>query len=200
MRVLQRLLRILGPFGIAALGILLFCAVFYWNAIKPAETEITAQREAAQRLKSRTPYKPVAVALDRRSDDLRRFHNQFPPTGKIPTEVEKLWMTAAEYKIDLEKGEYRLESTGLGLARYRVTLPVRASYAQIRNFINFILKEIPTASIDGLRFERKKISETQLEAQIRLTLYFRPNGTGTGTAAATPESNGPISPSSSEQR
>jgi hypothetical protein len=190
---MHRLLRILGPFGIAAIGILLFCAVFYWNGVKPAEGEIAAQREATQRLKQRTPYKPVAVPVDRRSDDLRRFHSLFPPTAKIPAEVEKLWMTAAEYKIDLEKGEYRLESTGLGLARYRVTLPVRASYSQIRNFINFILKEIPTASIDGLRFERKKISETQLEAQIRLTLYFRPGGTGstgmgagTGTAAATP--------------
>ncbi len=192
MRPMHRLLRILGPFGIAAVGVLLICAVFYWNAVKPAETEIAAQREAAQRLKSRTSYKPVAVTVDGRSDDLRRFHNLFPPTDKIPAEIAKLWMTAAEYKIDLEKGEYRLESTGLGLARYRVTLPVRASYSQIRNFVNFILKEIPTASIDGLRFERKKISETQLEAQIRLTLYFRPRstgmgtGTGTGTAAATP--------------
>lgn len=154
--------------------------------MKPGETEIAAQREAAQRLKARAPYKPVAIAVDRRSDELRRFHNLFPASDKIPAEVEKLWMTAAEYKIDLEKGEYRLESTGLGLARYRVTLPVRASYAQIRSFINFILKEIPTASIDGLRFERKKISDIQLEAQIRLTLYFRPSGAGTGTAVASP--------------
>jgi hypothetical protein len=187
--LIQRLLRVLGPYGIAALGILLFCAAFYWNAVKPAESELAAQREAAQRLKSRTPYKPVAVALDRRGDELRRFYNLFPPSGKIPLEVEKLWTTATAYKIDLEKGEYRLESAGAGLARYRVTLPVRASYTQIRNFINFILKEIPTASIDGLRFERKKISETQLDAQIRLTLYFRPNGTGagaTGAVAATP--------------
>lgn len=183
MNLVHRLLRVLGPFGIGALGILLFCAMFYWSAVKPAENEIAAQRDASQQLKSRTPYKPVAIAVDQRSDDLRRFHNLFPPIAKIPLEVEKLWMTAAAYKIDLEKGEYRLESTGLGLARYRVTLPVRASYTQIRNFVNFILKEIPTASIDGLRFERKKIGETQLDAQIRLTLYFRPNGTGTAAAA-----------------
>lgn len=177
MRLVRQLLRVLGPFGVTALGILLFCAAFYWNAVKPAESEIAAQREAAQRLKTRAPYQPVALAVDRRSDDLRRFHNLFPATDKIPKEIEKLWVTAAEYKIELEKGEYRLESTGVGLVRYRVTLPVRATYAQIRNFINFILKEIPTASIDGLRFERKKISETQLEAQIRLTLYFKPVGT-----------------------
>jgi hypothetical protein len=182
MRQVRQLLRALGPFGVIALGILLFCAAFYWNTVKPAETEIAAQREAVQRLKSRASYKPVAVAVDRRSDELRRFQNLFPASDKIPAEVEKLWLTATEYNINLEKGEYRLESTGVGLARYRVTLPMRASYAQIRNFINFILKEIPTASIDGLRFERKKISETQLEAQIRLTLYFR----SAGNAVASP--------------
>jgi hypothetical protein len=174
MNALRALLRALGPFGIVAVGVLIFCAVFYWSALKPAERDIAAQQAAAQRLKTRTPYQPVAI--DQRGNDLRRFHSLFPATNKIPQELEKLWITAAEYKIDLEKGEYRLESAGGGLSRYRVTLPVRASYAQLRQFINFILKEIPTASIDGLRFERKKISDTQLEAQIRLTLYFRPAG------------------------
>jgi hypothetical protein len=180
MNALRGLLRTLGPFGIAAVGVLVFCAAFYWSAIKPAEREIAAQQAAAQRMKSRTPYQPVA--LDQRGDDLRRFHNLFPATNSIPQEIEKLWLTAAEYKIDLEKGEYRLESAGLGLSRYRVTLPVRASYAQLRQFVNFILKEIPTASIDGLRFERKKVGDTQLEAQIRLTLYFRPAGAAAGGA------------------
>lgn len=175
MKLLHKVLGALGPLGIAGLGILLFCAAFYLSAVKPAETEITAQREAAQRLTKRTPYQPVSI--DNRSDDLRRFYKLFPSTDKIPNEVEKLWVLAAEYRIDLLQGEYRLESAP-GLARYRITLPVRASYGQIRNFISFILKEIPTASIDGLRFERKKITETQLDAQIRLTLYFRPATTG----------------------
>ena len=183
MRGLHKILHALGPLGIASLGILSFCAAFYWSAVKPAETEITAQRDAAQRLKKRTPYQPVS--LDSRSDDLRRFQNLFPTTDKIPTEVEKLWVIAAEYKIDLQQGEYRLESAP-GIARYRVTLPIRASYAQIRQFINLILKDIPTASIDGLRFERKKISETQLDAQIRLTLYFRPASVNASVAASQP--------------
>ena len=176
MRHLQRILRTLGPLGVTGAGILLFCGVIYLNAVKPAEMEIAAQRDALQRLKSRLPYQPVSI--DRRRDDLRRFHNLFPPTNKIPDEVERLWAVASEYRIDLQKGEYRLDSDGPGLARYRITLPIRASYVQIRQFISFILKEIPTISIDGLRFERNKISETRPDAQIRLTLYFRPAAAG----------------------
>ena len=180
MRHLRALARLLGPCGILGIGIALLCAVFYITAVMPAETELKAQQDASRRLKSRTPYKPLPV--DARADDLRRFYTLFPPTGKISQEAQKLWIIAAEYKIDLQQGEYRLEAGSPGLVRYRITLPIRASYSQIRQFIGFILKEIPTMSIDGLRFERKKISETQLDAQIRLTLYFRP-ATMTATAA-----------------
>jgi hypothetical protein len=180
MKRLQPLLRSLGRFGNTGLFILLFCVVFYLSAVKPAETDIAAQRVAALNVKSRSPYKPLAT--DKRGEDLRRFQNLFPTTDKIPIEVEKLWMTASAYQIDLPQGEYRLESGGLGLVRYHITLPVRATYTQLRSFINFVLKEIPTASIDGLRFQRKNISETLLDAQIELTLYFR----SAGTAVAQP--------------
>ena len=33
---------------------------------------------------------------------------------------------------------------------------------------------MPTASVDAVRFERKKAADTQLEAQVRLTLYLAP--------------------------
>jgi hypothetical protein len=33
---------------------------------------------------------------------------------------------------------------------------------------------MPIASVDGLRFERKKVGENLLEAQMRLTLHFQP--------------------------
>lgn len=163
--------RMLGPFGMAGVGVLLLCAIFYIGVIRPAEIEIAAQRDAAARLKSRSPYQ--SVALDKRGDDLRRFYNLFPTTDKIPGTVERLWRIAAAGKIDLQRGEYRLEAAGPGLARYRVTLPLRTSYGQIRSFINAVLQETPTAAIEGLRFERKIISETLLDAQIDLTFYFR---------------------------
>ena len=171
MRTLRTLAHYLGPFGLAGILIFALCAGVYFAVVKPAERELRAQQEASQRLKSRVAYQPVSS--DNRGDDLRRFYALFPPTGKIAPETQKLWVIANEYKIDLQQGEYRLETSGPGLARYRITLPIKASYAQIRNFIGFILREIPTASIDGLRFERKKISDTQLDAQIKLTLYLR---------------------------
>ena len=184
MKPLRQLTGILGVYGIAAALLLLLCAGLYVGVVKPAESELLAQQEAARRMKSRKAVQPVSV--DNRSDDLRRFYALFPSTGKIAPEMEKLWAIAGDYKIDLQQGEYRLESSGPGLARYRITLPVRASYGQIRQFVGYILKEIPAMSIDGLRFERKKISDTQLDAQIKLTLYLQPASVAVAAAPAAP--------------
>lgn len=184
MSLLQKLLRLLGVWGVAAVGILIACAVFYVSALRPAESGLQERRSAIQSLNTRSPLRPAAG--DARVDNMQRFHEMFPSVQNLDREVEKLWVLATEYKIDLQSAEYRMESGNPGLIRYRVTLPLRANYVQLRLFVDTILKTIPTISIDGLRFERKKISDTQLEAQIRLTFYFRP-----ATAAAQPSPTQP---------
>src|SRR5216110_1543500 len=52
---------------------------------------------------------------------------------------------------------------------------IARSYAQLRAFLGVLLTSMPTASIDALRFERKKAADTQLEAQVRVTLHARPS-------------------------
>ena len=76
--------------------------------------------------------------------------------------------------LDLSQGEYRLERRASGLWAYRVTLPVRGTYPQLRGFLAAVTKDMPIASIDAPRFERKKAADTQLEAQVRVTLHARP--------------------------
>jgi hypothetical protein len=171
---LEVLLRRLGPAGIVALGILLAAGAFYVNAVVPAAQEAAAQSAALERLRSRTPYRPIAV--DSRAEELRRFYALFPPPDQLNLQVERLHRLARGAGLDLAQGEYRLERRTTGLWAYRVTLPVRGSYGQFRGFLSALLKDLPTASIDALRFERKRAADTQLEAQVRLTLYAQPPG------------------------
>jgi len=170
---LEVLLRRLGPAGIVALGLLLAAGAFYVNAVVPAEEEAAAQRAALERLRSRTPYRPVSV--DSRAEELRRFYMLFPGPDQLNTHIERLHQLARRAGLDLAQGEYRLEKRSTGLWTYRVTLPVRGSYGQFREFLSALLKDMPIASIDALRFERKRAADTMLEAQVRLTLYAAPN-------------------------
>jgi hypothetical protein len=171
---LESALRRLGTAGVLGIGLLLACAGFYVSALAPLEQEAAAQRLALERLKTRTPHRPVSSGG--REEDLRRFQALFPSASELTDEVDRLHRLARRAGLDLAQGEYRLERRVSGLWAYRVTLPVRGSYPQFRDFIGAVLKDMPIASIDALRFERKRAAETQLEAQVRVTLYARPPG------------------------
>ncbi len=172
MNRLISLLGRLGAAGVVGLGVLLFCIPFYFSAVRPAELEVAAQQDAAERLRRRGPFRPVSV--DHRAEELRRFYGLFPAPQRLTEELKAVYSFAREAKLELMQGEYRLEKRGTGLVAYRITLPVRGTYSQLRAFVGLVLQEMPIASVDALRFERKKIAETQVDAQVRLTLFFQP--------------------------
>lgn len=171
---LEAWLRRLGAAGVLGVGVLLACAGFWFSYVQVLENEVSARRAAAERMRARTPYQPVSV--DGRAEELRRFHSLFPAARDLTGEIERLHKLARGAGLELAQGEYRLERPAAGLWAYRVTLPVSGSYGQLRDFIAAVLKAMPAASIDALRFERKRAADPQLEAQVRLTLHVRPAG------------------------
>ncbi len=171
---LHYMLERLGPAGVIALGVLLFCAFFHFSAVRPLERELAAQRATAERLKSRSPVM-LANAPDK-ADELRRFYDLFPPVAQLPDELERIYGLARDAGLKIQKGEYRLESRGAGLMSYRVTFPVTGTYGEIRQFVGTALRDMPIASVDTLRFERKRVADAQLEGQVRLTIHFRREG------------------------
>jgi hypothetical protein len=167
-------LRRLGAAGVLGLGVLLACAGFWFSALQPLEAELAAQRLAAERLQARVPYQPVSSGG--RAEELRRFQGLFPRSDRLTDEVERLHRMARAAGLELAQGEYRLERRPVGLWAYRVTLPVGGTYPQLRDFVSAVLKDMPVASIEALRFERKRAADTQLQAQLRLTIHVRPSG------------------------
>jgi hypothetical protein len=171
-RQFQELLEILGAAGVLGLGVLLFCGVFYITSVTPAENEVVARRTVAEQLTRRTLIQNVSSATGAAAE-LSQFQSLFPPVEQLTDEMERLHALARDAGLELQQGEYRLESRGEGLAAYRVILPLRGSYPQIRRFMDAILRDMPIASVDALRFERKKVGETRLDAQFRLTIHLR---------------------------
>lgn len=172
MRTLRFLLSRLGAAGVLGLGVLVFCVPFYFSALRPAERELDAKRTASERSRVRAPARQVG--LDSRAEQLETFYALFPPVERLGGELERLYGLARGSGLDLLQGEYRVEKRPAGLIAYRITLPVRGSYSQVRSFAGAVLTRMPIASIDGLRFERKKSADAQLDAQFRITVHFQP--------------------------
>jgi Tfp pilus assembly protein PilO len=139
---------------------------FYVSALAPAHQRLAALDPA--------PAPTSFAAAPAR--ELDRFHTQFPAVTAIGEQLEQIHRLARASGLELTQGEYRLERPNAGLWPYRVSLPLRGSYAQMRVFIAAVLLELPAVAVDALRFERKRASETRLDAQLRFTLYVRPTG------------------------
>jgi len=172
---LERLLQELGPWGIAAIGVLLFCLAFEAGALRPAEQELTTLRRDAERRSAAQPGR--ARPASSTADASRQFYELFPPLEQLPDELERLYGLARAAGVDLPRADYRLDDRGGALAAYRVTLPLHGPYPRIRAFVGATLKAMPTAAIDALLLERKKANDAEIDAQLRMTLYFRaPSG------------------------
>jgi Tfp pilus assembly protein PilO len=171
---IENVLRRLGAPGVLGIGLLLGCAGFYRNAVLPAEAQARSERLALEQLAARMPQqRPSADGPDKA---IRQFYELFPAPAELSDEVAQLHRLARAAGLDLSEAEYRLERRNAGLWAYRATLPVRGTYGQLRQFLSKVLSEMPTASVDALRFERRKAADTRLEAQVRITLHARPPG------------------------
>jgi hypothetical protein len=167
---MRRFVDSLGLAGVAAIGVLLFCATFYFSTLRPAQQQLAARHSAAAGASARAMAQPVAHTVD----PLSELHSRFPPLDSLTGQVERLHRIARSTGLQLQQAEYRLEAPPAGLIAYRISLPVRGEYKALRTFMGAVLKEMPVAAVDRLRFERKKPGDAQLEAQIQLTLFFRP--------------------------
>jgi hypothetical protein len=103
---------------------------------------------------------------------LDRFYHHFRQAGPLTAQLATLDTIAARHGIALRQGEYRLSAQPDGrLLRYQVTLPLAGPYPDLRRFLGDTLDAIPTASLDHVTLERKRIGERGVEAQVRLTFY-----------------------------
>jgi len=104
---------------------------------------------------------------------LADFHRQLPAQPAATATIDRIYAAARAENLSLARGEYSLGiDPKTRLARYRILLPVRAGYPQLRRFLHRLLAEVPALVLEDVEFKRKDIHETELEARIRMTLYL----------------------------
>ena len=168
----------LGLQGVAGCALLAFSLAFYFSAVAPVERELAQARAQALSFKDRVRQweKIGANPLRDRHAQLVAFVRFFPPLETFPDWLSKIYAAAEREKIELAEGEYRLvEDKALRLAHYEISLPVKASYTQIRKFLSATLAEVPPLSLDNVSFQRQKIGETELQVEIKFTLHLGRN-------------------------
>lgn len=179
MNIWRRALAALAWPGILGVALLLLAAAIYLYQVQPKTAQLAGLKQDSASLKLRIE-QAAKSGIPETSDqeELNKFYAFFSDTA-LSDWLKKLYTAAADQKLVLEQGEYRITPSKNGkLVRYQITLPVKGSYLQIRQFIAQALTDVPVAALEDMTFKREAIGATAVETRIKLTLFLGANSVG----------------------
>ncbi|WP_338847721.1 hypothetical protein V8J88_03130 [Massilia sp. W12] len=161
----------------ALLGLAL--ALYGWQIWLPQQhTMLQQNRQAVEKIKAAfaqpkavpaMPAKPQPVA----ERNLVRFYDALGERSYVEQQVNLLFGIAERAGLTLRQGEYKLSfNKAGGFYHYQITLPVKGTYGQLRQFCEQTLLQIPFAALDEISFKREIVANRNLEARLRLSLYL----------------------------
>jgi Tfp pilus assembly protein PilO len=163
-----------------ALALIVFDVGFYFSSVVPVQEEESRLHEEVSDLASEPNKSTVhSLAADSGNSlaDLEAFYATLARPAEAPELLRKLHRSAQSHGLTLERGEYRpVPDPGGKLTRYQILLPTRGSYQEVRRFLAQAGREIPGLSLDGIGFQRDKIGDDALKAQMKFTLFLSVQG------------------------
>ena len=157
----------MGTTGLTGLALLIGAVVLFIannlpqsSAIAALQTRILHLAPVGTAPLATNPGGTVLAALPRRDD--------------APTVVGKVFAQATAAGVVLTRGEYEYVPSRDGVAaRYRMTFPVHTTYPKLRDFMDRTLEAMPAVAVEGLRIERKKVGDEEVDAEVKLSAYVR---------------------------
>jgi hypothetical protein len=156
--------------GIALVFILLGAGLILWLLPQPARLA-EAHLQALRAI--RTPPVVAVSAPLLANQNLALFYASLGEARYAEQQVRTLFALAAKSGLSLSQGEYRSAYDKAGqLSTYQITLPVKGNYRAIWQFGMLALRAMPFASLDEISFKRESVTDVNVEARLRFTLYL----------------------------
>ena len=164
----------LGWQGISGI-VLIVVGLMLSNAVlTPVEERAAEAREQVAAQDTRTS---LGAEMQRQVNNspaamLEKFYDFFSSNQETTDYLAKIYSLAQANGLVLNKGDYKVtRNQGERITQYQISLPLTGGYNPIRSFTADVLDEIPTLSLDQIRFERKQANDTTVEAEVIFTLY-----------------------------
>jgi hypothetical protein len=157
---------------------LVACAAVSLLWLEPARRERDRARAelAQEQVVVAGAISPKAAAPEARQklDALQDLLRRSPDSAQL---VRKMAVLAQAEQIALAQSDYQQQAITTGVSRVQVTQPVRASYPQLRRYIESVLRDVPNASLDQVVAHRENVGLGQVEARLKWSLWIaRPLG------------------------
>jgi hypothetical protein len=103
---------------------------------------------------------------------LASFYGDFPTADRVPDELGRLFKRAEAHKLELDVGEYSfVRAQGGRLDQFRITLPIKGTYPDIRAFAAEVLEAVPALSLESVALRRDKVAENVVDGRIVFLLF-----------------------------
>lgn len=166
---------LLGWPGVAAIGLLTACSAFYFSTIQQAQEKLASTRLSVLALQDQLKLAGQGQNANQRTpeEQIAQFYRLFPQNRDLPQCMEKIFVSARSQGIGLEQGEYKVtrDKEG-GLVRFQMTFPVKGDYPRIRKYLTALMADIPTLSLQQVKFKRQNVGDAMVEANINLVLFL----------------------------
>ena len=151
--------------GLACLAVAVFLDVVTLSGL---------DEQQAQLRKQRNQLRAQLVTAAEQADTPALKLEQLNEKARVDALMGDLHTLAKTHQVVLEQGEYRLETQGgTRLARYRMVLPAKASYPNLRAWLSAIAAAEPGLLLDDLSLKRENITQEALEARVTFSLLVR---------------------------
>ncbi len=186
--LLRVLLRDLGVLGLVGAALLAAAPAAWWLAVARPQQEAREIKAEITRLRTRRiAVAGGATAAVAAAAQLERFRASFPASAAIAPALAELSRLAQANRVALDSGDYRLnEERMLGMRRYEVRYPVKGAWRDVFIFLAAMLNEVPTLVLEEVVFKRESRAAAEVDAQLRLSLYFVDATLVPGYRAASP--------------
>jgi Tfp pilus assembly protein PilO len=161
---MTRLRETLGLSGLIAIALLVAATAFSSLFLARIEERNRALLTALSR-KAQAPALPGADKVDAVYEHLRKDE-------QTTDWLARLHAIGTATGVQLKRASYRTLKTDSRIVRYEIVLPAAGSYAQLRDFIRRALEEIPVLSLDQITMKRGASAESDIQAEMRLTLHM----------------------------
>lgn len=166
---LRQIARKLGRSGLAGLGLLALALLLHATQTAPLQRAVVAQQDTLAALRQAAADRPDPVpAAAPPASPLTLL----PPAGETAQQIGELERLARAHGLTLARGQYSVTPlAGVAVQRWQLTLPLVAPYPALHAFIAAALERQPNLALDELKLKRERIESTELEAELRLSLF-----------------------------
>lgn len=170
----------LGWQGTSGIILLLLAGAFLTLSLDPLEQETESLRNRLEIARSKSVSGGTASGTGDRQQELAAFFDSLPDEKSVTDVLASIYTVAGAAGVELKQAEYHLDDKSWPRVEYGMNFPMTGEYPRIRAFLSRVLADHPAMALDQVNFQRDRIGETSLKAEVKLTLFLNPVGRGYG--------------------